>query len=380
MAEVYDQGDVARIEVAFQAAGAMADPTSVTLELIAPDGTTSTYTYAAGEIEKVAVGRYRRDQDLTGAAVGLWRYRWIATGDVGVVVRGEFTVRDDPVLVMVRAVRDRLRDRPERSVLTAELSATATTATIPEGDVARLFGRTGVTVEFDDAAGESAIVTGADGETSTLTLLRGQHGSTAAPHAQGTALLVEPRFSWREIASALGEAVDLHLWPHVWRHGEFVLTVQPGTGYYSPPVPDIEEVTYAYQISGGRMLGVPVTFLGPGQADEANFPYGAILVPWVADSSSVYVAYRARPRLRSLSSELERLAIVFALSQLAMQEESSLLAPGSSVVDRQLQAGSRLRQGVVMREVFERSRAEIRASLLVAEDEAKRRANPRRWA
>lgn len=378
MGEVYDTGDIARIEATFQLDGAMVDPTTLVLEVTVPDGSTTTYTYGSGsEIQRLDTGRYR--SDLACSTAGSWRYRWVASGNVAAVVHGEFLVRDDPVLGMVRSVRDKLHDRPQRTVLAQALSASGTTATVASGDVGRLLGRPGATIEFDDRYGEIALVTGVDEESSTIELRRGQYGTTPTAHAAGTGVLIEPRFSWREITAVLGEAVDTQLWPHVWRSGEFTLTVQPGTEYYSPPVPDIEEVVYAYQITSGRLHGVPVVFLPRGQADEANFPYGAVLVPWVVDSSPVYVAYRARPQIRSLSSDLERLAVLYAASQLTMHEEASLLAPGSSVVDRQLEPGSRMRHGIVLNQLFERARSEIRASLLVSEDEARRRANPRRW-
>lgn len=63
----------------YNKAGALADPTAVTVQIKPPSGATVTYTTASG-IVKDSVGVYHYDLALTKA--GSWGYRFIGTGDV----------------------------------------------------------------------------------------------------------------------------------------------------------------------------------------------------------------------------------------------------------------------------------------------------------
>jgi len=73
------------------AAGALTDPTTVTLEVKKPNGTVTTYTYAAAQIIKDSVGRY--SYQLTVDAAGVWSYRWIGTGTVVAAEQDVFFAR-----------------------------------------------------------------------------------------------------------------------------------------------------------------------------------------------------------------------------------------------------------------------------------------------
>lgn len=76
----YDVGDYVRISNAFTTlvTGAAIDPTTVSLVVRAPDGTSTTYTYAGATVTKDSTGSYHADIPATMA--GLWRYRWTSTG------------------------------------------------------------------------------------------------------------------------------------------------------------------------------------------------------------------------------------------------------------------------------------------------------------
>lgn len=80
MANVYDEGDLARISAAFTVAGTATDPTTVTLKVRDPSGNTDTYTYALGLVTKSSTGNYYKD--ITLDEVGRWYYRWAGTGTV----------------------------------------------------------------------------------------------------------------------------------------------------------------------------------------------------------------------------------------------------------------------------------------------------------
>lgn len=76
----YPAGDVARLSVTFTLSGVNTDPTSVTLSVKVPSGTTTSYIYGSSAIVKDATGQYH--YDLTLATSGLYEYRWVGTGTV----------------------------------------------------------------------------------------------------------------------------------------------------------------------------------------------------------------------------------------------------------------------------------------------------------
>lgn len=75
-------------------AGAVADPTTVSLTVTAPGGTVTTYTYAAAEITKDSTGVYHKD--LTANETGVWLYTWAGAGAVVATDAERFIVGDAP--------------------------------------------------------------------------------------------------------------------------------------------------------------------------------------------------------------------------------------------------------------------------------------------
>lgn len=63
-------------------ANQLADPATITLFVKTPAGVQTTYTYAAAQVQKDAVGVYY--YDLLFDQVGRWTYRWLSTGDPAV--------------------------------------------------------------------------------------------------------------------------------------------------------------------------------------------------------------------------------------------------------------------------------------------------------
>jgi hypothetical protein len=74
----------------FQVGGTNTDPTTVSLAITTPAGVTTTYTYAAAEITKTAVGIYTKT--ITADAAGTWQYVWVGTGAAADIAPGYFTV------------------------------------------------------------------------------------------------------------------------------------------------------------------------------------------------------------------------------------------------------------------------------------------------
>lgn len=74
--------------------GDLADPTEVTLYVLNPAGTLTTYTYGASEVTRASLGLFTRLLVLD--ASGAWYYRFKATGALTVGGWKLLPVIDDP--------------------------------------------------------------------------------------------------------------------------------------------------------------------------------------------------------------------------------------------------------------------------------------------
>lgn len=92
MATVFLQGsaELATLSNTFSVSGTPTDPTTVTLAVTSPTGTTTTYTYADGEITRSSAGVYTKDVACTES--GVWTYVWTGTGTASDVQAGTWTV------------------------------------------------------------------------------------------------------------------------------------------------------------------------------------------------------------------------------------------------------------------------------------------------
>jgi hypothetical protein len=87
----YDIGDTAHFQIEFRnAAKALADPTTVTLVVRAPDGVETSYAVGGGVVIKDSVGMYHGDVSLTKS--GRWAWKWVGTGSVAAVDEGAIFV------------------------------------------------------------------------------------------------------------------------------------------------------------------------------------------------------------------------------------------------------------------------------------------------
>lgn len=275
---------------------------------------------------------------------------------------------------LIRRVRRRAKDNPRRALIQNDpLAANGASLTLRANEVGN-FKDGGIQLCFDDGTDELVITNApADTSASTVAIDRGQDGTVAAEHVKNTAALIRPRFSNAEILEQIVSIVDEELFPQVWLAGEASLTYQSANEYYDPGVPDIEEVVYAYQLSGGLRYPVMFDFLPRALADDANFPDGAItLIEPLADTTPVYYAYRARPTLGTLTSTLEGLVVQGSLAALTMAEESAHVGGGTSAVQQRVQDGSRLRAGLVLWERFDAARMQERIRLQ-SEEQMRRR-------
>lgn len=80
MASVFfeSSSELARLTNTFAVGGTATDPTTVSLIVTTPSQVETTYTYAASEITKSAVGVYYKD--IACSEDGTWSYQWVGTG------------------------------------------------------------------------------------------------------------------------------------------------------------------------------------------------------------------------------------------------------------------------------------------------------------
>lgn len=272
------------------------------------------------------------------------------------------------IIERTRKLRRALGDDPTRSNCTGgspvPLQTAATAINVPNGHIGRF--RAGMRFEFDDNTGEVLEVDSTDTDTSIVTALRGRDGTDPAQHTNGTTILIEPDISYPFAADIINSIVSDELWPDVWIFGESTLTYHSGSDYYSPSVTDIERVVYAYQLVSGYRYSLDFNWLSPQLVADAN---GAITIPNVADYSTIYYAYRVRPTLANLTSELERLVDLGTTAEAMSLREGRHTSPDRSSVDATVGDGAALRAGLVRWQRFVDARTRENTRLIQLEQE-----------
>lgn len=94
----YDIGDLIRLWIEYRNADtkALVDPTEITLLILQPDGVELSYTLSGQEIVRASDGRYSYVFNTTGRPSGLYRWRWVSTGQGQAGESGSFILRDNP--------------------------------------------------------------------------------------------------------------------------------------------------------------------------------------------------------------------------------------------------------------------------------------------
>lgn len=89
----YVQGELVRVWGRFKNfQGALTDPTTISILVRTPEpnGATTTYTFAGGQVLKLETGVYYYDVD-TSSKSGVWSYRVVGTGALQAAGQGQFT-------------------------------------------------------------------------------------------------------------------------------------------------------------------------------------------------------------------------------------------------------------------------------------------------
>lgn len=154
----YWPGAVVQLRTTFTVAGVPTDPGTVALTIQEPNGTETTYTFAASQIIKEGVGVYYRD--VTYSTAGLWVWRWLGTGAAAGPDEGTDTVeqsllnapafcsvqdvntlrrdaaggaRDDHVQALIVDCSSLILEWTGRRILPLDTSATARLFDVPSG-------------------------------------------------------------------------------------------------------------------------------------------------------------------------------------------------------------------------------------------------------
>lgn len=95
--EPLDIGDVARCEMAWTDDGDLPiNPTTVVLSVMDPDGVITAYTYPNAILTNPSTGSYVGRVPCTAA--GLWKIRWVASGNIADATEDWFEVRSTDFL------------------------------------------------------------------------------------------------------------------------------------------------------------------------------------------------------------------------------------------------------------------------------------------
>lgn len=86
--------ELATVRNVFSVAGSPVDPTTITLIVTDPAGTSNSYTFAGGTVTRNGTGDYQKDVSCTSTVDGLWTAVWIGTGAASDVVESRWTTFD----------------------------------------------------------------------------------------------------------------------------------------------------------------------------------------------------------------------------------------------------------------------------------------------
>ena len=94
MGTVFFEGasELATLTNTFSVGGVPTDPTTITLLVTDPTGTSNTYTFAGGQITRTSAGIYTKDIPCTLA--GTWTYKWTGTSAASDVSAGTWEVQE----------------------------------------------------------------------------------------------------------------------------------------------------------------------------------------------------------------------------------------------------------------------------------------------
>lgn len=272
---------------------------------------------------------------------------------------------------ILRRVGRLLRDYPASvlSVNALNADSTQTSITFDTGEGAKL--REGMILESDDWGQnngvEPILIRSVTGDTATVRRAY-QNTSFLFAHQANTFFRVAPRFSWNRIYDAVVEVVTGELWPQVWIPRNTTVAWQATNEWFPVGVNDFEEVILAYQLVSGVKYELHAEFMPPEIADDTNFPNGALVIRRTVDTSTIYVAYKARPAqplgsATNNTNQIDSLIVLGAAGFLQQEEEVPHLAPGRALIEQRIAGPEKLQAGAAILGQFEKRRQQEHLNL-----------------
>jgi hypothetical protein len=84
--------ELARLSNTFTVDGVATDPTTVTLTVTDPTGSSTSYSWGGGTVTRDSAGAFHKD--VTCSVAGEWAYQWVGTGTATDTAVGSFTVQE----------------------------------------------------------------------------------------------------------------------------------------------------------------------------------------------------------------------------------------------------------------------------------------------
>ena len=269
------------------------------------------------------------------------------------------------VATLIQRVRRRAGDWPEIDVLGASITSSGTTVTVSDTASPRYFKNQRIEIGYE------TLLVDAVATSTTLTVFRGVHGSTAASYPSGTTILVQPAFMSMEILDGLNDGLD-NLWPFFYQHVidtsltgdgetyEFTIPTLTSPAIVLPRLHTVEirqsglveyVQTRSFEILRGATPKIKFWFPPPASCSIRLQGYAPLPHVTTADSTHAQLPYMA-----------DDLAVNWAVGQLLLSGEARRVRRDTGVIDQREEAnrvGSSLSASRDWRGTFYQQRSDL---------------------
>lgn len=259
---------------------------------------------------------------------------------------------------LIQRTRRFLRDWPEEDVLTASVSSSATTLTVADGTIYPK----NLLLELD----QEVLYTSTAGTGTTITdVRRAQRGSTAASHASGASVLINPGYYSVEILDALNDALDA-CYPLIYRPVATEFSGPDGSTY-EWTIPSMSGIAVAiptiYRIDVQQPGDPAFRQTSSFEIARGESPFIKFSVPVTSGALIRVYGYGPHTHLTAVSDTLdtyfpkqaEGLLPLFAASQLLASGEAGRVRRDTGAIDQREnanQTGSAMRASDGLRNRF----------------------------
>ena len=245
------------------------------------------------------------------------------------------------VASLIQRVRRRCGDWPEIDVLGASITSSGATVTVSDTASPRYWKNQRIEIGYE------TLLVDAVASSTTLTVFRGVHGSTAASYPSGQTVLVQPAFMSMEILDGINDGLD-NLWPFFYQDvidtsltgdGETYEFTVPSLTTPAIVLPRLHTVelrqsglteyvqTRSFEILRGATPKIKFWFPPPASCNIRLRGYGPLPHVTTADSTHAQLPYMA-----------DDLAVNWAVGQLLLSGEARRVRRDTGVIDQREQA------------------------------------------